>query len=163
MPDPKSPVALTAADCPPRQRPSVYPPAVLARYAAALAGREKRPIGEYFGLTGFGVNLTRLAPGAISALRHAHALQDEFIYVLTGTPTLVTSAGETLLQPGLCAGFAAGSGDAHHLINRSNAEVRYLEIGDRSPGDQVTYPDDDLAASLVGGEWRFTRADGSPC
>jgi uncharacterized cupin superfamily protein len=161
MPDTKPPIALRAADCPPRRRPSVYPPAVLARCAAALAGREKRPLGEHFGLSRFGVNLTRLAPGAISALRHAHARQDEFIYVLAGTPTLVTDAGETLLEPGLCAGFAAGSGDAHQLINRSDAEVLYLEIGDRTPGDRVSYPDDDLAAELTDAGWRFTRKDGT--
>lgn len=161
MPDTKRPIALRAADCPPRQRPSVYPPGVLARYAAALAGREKRPLGEHFGLTRFGVNLTRLAPGAISALRHAHARQDEFVYVMAGTPTLVTDAGETLLAPGLCAGFAAGGGNAHQLINRSDAEVLYLEVGDRTPGDRVSYPDDDLAAELTGAGWRFTRKDGT--
>jgi uncharacterized cupin superfamily protein len=128
---------------------------------AQLAGREKRPLGELFGLTRLGVNLTRLAPGAISALRHAHSRQDEFIYVLQGTPTLVTDAGDTPLAPGMCAGFAAGTGNAHRLINHSDADVVYLEIGDRTPDDQATYPDDDLAASLVDGQWRFTRKDGS--
>ena len=161
MSDPKPPIILRATDCPPRQRSSVYPPAVLARYEVALAGCEKRPLGERFGLTRFGVNLTRLAPGAISALRHAHALQDEFIYVLAGCPTLVTDAGETLLEPGLCAGFAAGSGDAHQLINRSDAEVLYLEVGDRMQGDRVIYPDDDLAAELTDAGWRFTHKDGT--
>lgn len=155
------PVALHAADCAPRARPSNYPPALVALLEAKLAGREKRPLGEPFGLRNFGVNLTRLAPGAISALRHAHARQDEFIYVLEGTPTLVTNAGETLLAPGMCAGFRAGSGDAHQLVNRSDADVLYLEIGDRTPGDSATYPDDDLAAALVDGQWRFTRKDGS--
>lgn len=156
------PVALRAADCPPRARPSNYPPAIRDWLDAKLAGREKRPLGEPFGLRNFGVNLTRLAPGAISALRHAHALQDEFIYVLEGTPTLITDVGETPLEPGLCAGFRAGSGDAHRLINQSDTEVVYLEIGDRTPGDQVIYPDDDLAAGLVDGQWRFTRKDGTP-
>ena len=69
--------------------------------------------------------------------------------------------GETVLEPGLCAGFAAGSGDAHQLINRSDAEVPYLEIGDRTPGDRVAYPDDDLAAELKDTGWHFTRTDGT--
>lgn len=94
-------------------------------------------------------------------MRHAHARQDEFIYILEGAPTLVTDAGETLLEPGLCAGFRAGSGDAHRLINRSAADVVYLEIGDRTPGDSASYPDDDLAGQQVDGQWRFTRKDGS--
>ena len=161
MSNQKPPVALRAADCPPRVRPSNYPAALVAVLDAKLAGREKRPLGDPFGLRNFGVNLTRLAPGAVSALRHAHALQDEFIYVLQGTPTLVTDAGETPLAPGMCAGFAAGSGDAHRLLNHSDADVLYLEIGDRTPGDSANYPDDDLAASLVNGQWHFTRKDGS--
>lgn len=161
MNSPKPPVALRAADCPPRPRPSNYPPAVVALLDTKLAGREKRPLGDRFALVNFGVNLTRLAPGAISALRHAHSLQDEFIYVLEGTPTLVTDAGETRLEPGLCAGFPAGGGDAHQLVNRSEADVLYLEIGDRTPGDSATYPDDDLAARQVDGQWLFTRKDGS--
>jgi len=156
------PVALRAADCPPRARPSNYPAAIRNWLDAKLAGRQKHPLGDHFGLRNFGVNLTRLAPGAISALRHAHTLQDEFIYMLEGTPTLITDAGETLLTPGMCAGFRAGSGDAHRLVNRSAADVVYLEIGDRTPDDQVSYPDDDLAATLADGQWRFTHKDGTP-
>ncbi|MEA3219548.1 cupin domain-containing protein [Immundisolibacter sp.] len=161
MPDPKPPIAVRAADCPPRRRVSAYPDAVVARLEAAFAGREKRALGAVFGLGNFGVNLTRLAPGAISALRHAHTAQDEFIYVLAGCPTLVTDAGETLLEPGMCAGFPAGSGDAHQLVNRSAADVLYLEVGDRMQGDRVIYPDDDLAAELTDTGWPFTHKDGT--
>lgn len=151
--------AIRALDAPPRAKPSNYP----EPFASRMKGREKRALGELFGLANFGVNLTRLAPGAQSALRHAHTRQDEFIYVLQGHPTLVTDAGATLLEPGMCAGFSAGSGDAHHLLNRSAAEVLYLEIGDRTPGDAADYPDDDLQA-VVGadGKWRFARKDGTP-
>jgi len=108
------------------------------------------------------VNLTRLAPGAVSALRHAHTRQDEFIYILQGHPTLITDAGETPLAPGMCAGFKAGTGNAHQLANRSGEDVVYLEVGDRAPGDSAGYPDDDLQAALVDGKWRFTHKDGTP-
>ena len=104
MPDATRPAAIRAADTPPRARVSGYPPEFLAR----VAGRDKRPLGDGFGLATFGVNLTRLAPGAWSSLHHRHGRQDEFIYVLEGTPTLLTDAGETLLSPGMCAGFPAG-------------------------------------------------------
>src|SRR5881227_3142170 len=97
-------VAIRAADAPVRTKPSNYP----EPFASRVAGREKRPLGDLFGLTNFGVNLTRMAPGAMSALRHAHTRQDEFVYVLEGEPTLVTDAGETQLRPGMCAGFKAG-------------------------------------------------------
>jgi uncharacterized cupin superfamily protein len=151
------PAAIRAADTPPRARGSGYPPEFLAR----VAGRDKRPLGDHFGLATFGVNLTRLAPGAWSSLHHRHGRQDEFIYVLEGTPTLFTDAGETPLSPGMCAGFPAG-GTAHHLENRSGADVVYLEIGDRGTGDSVVYPNDDLAATMQpDGTWRYTRKDGS--
>lgn len=128
-----------------------------------MAGREKRPLGDLFGLANFGVNLTRLAPGAISSLRHAHSKQDEFVYVLTGRPVLITDTGETPLSPGMCAGFRAGTGNGHQLVNRTNEDVTFLEIGDRSAGDVGTYPDDDLqAAQDPDGEWRFTTRDGRP-
>lgn len=158
MSPPKSPVAVRAADAPPKARQTNYP----EPFAARVSGRHKCPLGDLFGLKNFGVNLTRLAPGAISALRHAHTAQDEFIYILQGAPVLVTDAGETSLGPGLCAGFRAGTGDAHHLVNRGTEDVVYLEIGDRSPGDRATYPDDDLQAQLdAAGQWVFTRKNGS--
>ena len=121
-----------------------------------------RVLGDLFGLSNFGVNLTRLAPGASSALRHAHSRQDEFIYILEGHPTLVTDAGEIPLSPGVCAGFKAGSGDAHHLINRTTGDVLYLEIGDRSAGDEVAYPDDDLKATTQADGPVALGRDGSP-
>lgn len=157
MPTP-DPVFVHAADAPPRRKASNYP----AVFAARVQGRVKRPLGDLFGLRNFGVNLTRLPPGAMSALRHAHSRQDEFVYVLEGRATLITDAGETLLGPGDCAGFRAGSGDAHHLVNRGDADVVYLEIGDRTPDDGAVYPDDDLAAERVDGGWRFTHKDGRP-
>jgi uncharacterized cupin superfamily protein len=127
-----------------------------------MAGREKRALGDVFGLANFGVNLTRLAPGAASALRHWHTRQDEFVYILQGHPTLMTDAGATPLAPGMCAGFKAGSGDGHQLVNQTPDDVVYLEVGDRSPGDEGSYPDDDLKALMEDGQWKFVHKDGTP-
>lgn len=154
----RPPTALLATDVAPRTRPSNYP----EPFASRMAGREKRQLGDAFGLVNFGVNLTRLAPGAVSALRHAHTKQDEFVYILEGTPTLRTDEGETLLQPGMCAGFRAGTGNGHQLVNRSDSPVVYLEVGDRSAGDEASYPDDDIRAELVDKAWRFFHKDGTP-
>ena len=138
-------IAIDTADAPVRNKPSNYP----EPFASRMSGRVKQPLGDLFGLTNFGVNLTHLAPNAVSALRHAHSKQDEFIYILQGYPTLQTDDNKTQLSPGMCAGFKAGIGNAHNLINETAEEVTYLEIGDRTPGDEGTYPDDDLQASLV--------------
>lgn len=158
MSEKSNPVAVTAADVPARSRPSVYP----EPFASRMAGRAKRQLGDLFGLTNFGVNLTRLAPNAVSALRHAHTKQDEFVYILQGRPTLHTDEGRTQLSPGMCAGFRAGTGNGHRLINETTEEVVYLEVGDRTPGDEGSYPDDDLKALLVEGKWKFVHKDGKP-
>jgi uncharacterized cupin superfamily protein len=158
MPKQANLIAIQAADAPSRTKPSNYP----EPFASRMAGREKRPLGDLFGLSNFGVNLTRLAPDAVSALRHAHTRQDEFIYVVQGCPTLCTDEGETQLSPGMCAGFKAGTGNGHHLINRTSEDVVYLEVGDRTPGDEGSYPDDDLKAVLENGKWKFTHKDGTP-
>jgi len=154
---PKPPIAIKADEVTPRTKPSNYP----EPFASRMKGREKRQLGDVFGLTNFGVNLTRLAPKSVSALRHSHTKQDEFIYILSGYPTLRTDEGSTPLAPGMCAGFKAGTGNAHHLINDTSEVVVYLEIGDRTPGDQGAYPDDDLRADLKDGKWHFTRNDGT--
>lgn len=157
MTDKPHPVALAADSVAPFAKRSVYP----EPFASRMAGRTKRRLGDVFGLQNFGVNHTVLVPGACSALRHAHAKQDEFIYILSGTATLYTDEGATLLQPGMCAGFPAGTGNAHRLANESDADVVYPEVGDRSAGDSVTYPDDDLVAHFVDGAWVFSRKDGT--
>lgn len=150
-------LAVEARDAAPRAKATNYP----EPFASRMRGRVKRPLGDVFGLTNFGVNLTDLAPAAESALLHRHSRQDEFVYILEGTPTLVTDQGEEQLSPGMCVGFPA-NGVAHHLVNRTSEPVRYLEIGDRTPGDEGSYPADDLKAVMgPDGKWAFTRKDGT--
>jgi uncharacterized cupin superfamily protein len=151
-------IVVTAAEVPARSKPSVYP----EPFASRMVGREKRQLGDVFGPTNFGVNLTRLAPNAASALRHAHTKQDEFVYILQGRPTLHTNEGRSQLAPGMCAGFKAGTGNGHRLINETAEVVLYLEVGDRTKGDEGSYPDDDLQALLVEGKWQFVHKDGTP-
>jgi len=152
------PIAIKADSAPPRTKPSTYPEPFFSR----MAKREKQPLGDLFGLMNFGVNLTRLFPGGESALLHRHSKQDEFVYILQGQPTLVTDVGEINLSPGMCAGFPA-DGIAHQLVNRTEMEVVYLEIGDRTTGDEGTYPNDDIKAVLgPDGKWLFTHKDGRP-
>ena len=142
----------------PDRKTSIYPD----EFKPLIAGRIKKRLGDAAGLKNFGVNLVKLEPGSCSALRHWHTKQDEFIYILSGEVTLVTNDGEQILKPGMAAGFPAGEADGHHLINRSNGIVEYLEVGDRTPLDQVTYPDDDLTVKENSGVWVFAHKDGSP-
>ena len=154
----KTPLAVAAVEVPPRSKPSNYPEPFFSR----MARREKRPLGDVFGLENFGVNLTTLEPGGQTALMHSHSKQDEMIYIVHGNPTLVTESGETTLAPGMYAGFRAG-GEAHHMVNRSDRKAVLLEIGDRTKGDEVSYPRDDLRAVMgEDGMWQFVHKDGTP-
>lgn len=150
---------VSAESIPLPDKKTLYP----QPFASLVEGRMKRKLGDYFGLTNFGVNLTQLAPGAISALLHHHAKQDEFVYILEGTPTLFLDEKEYLLNPGDCIGFKAGAGVAHQLANRSSEIVIFIEVGDRTEGDEVEYPNDDLKATqLASGVWVFTHKDSRP-
>ena len=131
-------------------------------YKSRVAGRHKRRLGDHAGLKNFGVNFTRLDPGAESTMSHSHTKQDEFIYVVEGEITIVTDAGRQKLGPGMAAGFPAGKADGHQLVNETDKPVLYLEIGDRTPGESASYPDDDLAMHSVDGKFVFTHKDGSP-
>jgi len=150
------PATLRAADVPARTG-TIYP----QPYAAAMAGRAKRALGDLFGLSQFGVNLTVLAPGSASSERHWHESEDEFVYVLEGEVSLIDDAGEHLLTAGMCAGFKAGVPNGHKLVNRSSMPATMLEVGTRSDGDRAHYPEADMAAVKENGKFRITRKDGT--
>lgn len=153
-----NPKAVLASDVPPRTKPSIYP----EPFKSQMKGRVKTVLGDFFGIKSFGVNMTELAPGAQSALLHRHSIQEEFIYVISGRPTLILGSEEIQLEPGMCAGFIP-EGAAHMLVNRSSEKVVYLEVGGRERNDEATYPKDDIVARMSeSGQWVFTHKDGTP-
>jgi len=154
------------------QKPSAFDPMMLPEsnatsypepHRAQNQKRWNRRLGDHAGLTHFGVNLTRIVPGGQSSHRHAHSRQDEFVYVLQGEVALETDSGNEVLRAGMCAGFPAGSGNAHRFINRSAEDVLLLVVGDRTPGDEITYPDTDMHGRMqADGGYRFFHKDGTP-
>ncbi|HEX3858664.1 MAG TPA: cupin domain-containing protein [Pseudolabrys sp.] len=133
-----------------------------AEFQAECKGRHKQAIGDAAGLTQFGVNITRIAAGSASALRHWHELEDEFIYMLEGELVLAENGGEVVLKAGEAAGFKAGSGNAHRLINRSNRDAVYFEVGTRAGTERVHYPDVDLVLVRDEQGRRYLHRDGKP-
>ena len=131
-------------------------------YRSLVAGRSRQRLGNVVGLDQFGVNLTRLKPGARSALRHWHTGEDEFVFVVEGTLVLCEDEGETTLEAGDAAGFKAGVANGHCLINRSGADAAYLEIGTRAVRDEASYPDADLHVRKDATGMRYTRKSGEP-
>lgn len=137
---------------------TVYP----KQFQHLIAGRRKRRIGDAAGLTHFGVNITRIKPGSHSALRHWHETEDEFIYVLDGELVLIEDGGETVLKPGDCAAFKAQSRNGHCLVNRTERDATYLEVGTRSASERMHYPDDDLIMERDETSRRYLRKSGGP-
>jgi uncharacterized cupin superfamily protein len=132
------------------------------QFCEPLNGREKQALGNAAGLTQFGVNLTRLKPGAVSALRHWHEQEDEFVYILEGEIALIEDEGETLLRAGEAAGFQASVANGHHLVNRSQRDAVFLVVGTRTPEDRVHYSDHDLVYEYDGTSFTFTHKSGEP-
>lgn len=131
-------------------------------YHRAVAGRERKRLGNAAGLDQFGVNLTRLKPGAASSLRHWHEQEDEFVYILEGEVVLVEDGGETVLKAGDAAGFKASSRVGHQLVNKSKRDATYLEVGTRSKYERVEYPGVDLMVVRDDKGMRYTRRNGEP-
>lgn len=157
MPKPRLP-AFDPADLP-ESNATGYP----EKFRAANSQRWNRRLGDHAGLGNFGVNLTRIVPGGQSSARHAHSRQDEFIWVVSGEVVLETDEGRQVLQAGMCAGFPAGCGNAHRFVNESTSDATLLVVGDRTPFDEIDYPDiDNRATSGADGKYVYTRKDGTP-
>jgi uncharacterized cupin superfamily protein len=139
----------------PARKGSGYPPP----FDVPCAERTRRRLGDAGGLRDFGVNLMTLPPGSWSSQRHWHIDEDEFVYLVKGEVTLVEDGGETLLRAGDCAAFQKGSGDGHHLVNKSSKMAVYLEVGSRNPHDLTTCSDIDMMSSSTDG--RFVHKDGT--
>ncbi len=150
---PKIDIAKLAADT-----RTNYPPP----FDRVVVGRERKRLGNAVGLDQFGVNLTTLKPGAASALRHWHENEDELVYILEGEVALIENEGETVLKPGDAAGFKANSGVGHQLINRSNRDAVYLEVGTRSKHERVEYPGVDLLVVRDDKGMRYVHRNGEP-
>ncbi len=140
----------------PSRKGSAYP----SPYDLPCADRLRQRLGDAGGLTDFGVNLLTLPPGSWSSQRHWHSDEDEFVYVLEGELTLVEDGSECVLRAGDCAAFPKGSGNGHHLVNRSAINALCLEVGSRHRHDRTTYSDIDMTISNV--DDRYVHKDGRP-
>jgi uncharacterized cupin superfamily protein len=131
-------------------------------YNLVVSGRQRKRLGNAAGLDQFGVNLTTLKPGAASALRHWHEMEDELVYILHGEVVLIENDGETVLRPGEAAGFKAGVANGHQLINKTTQDAVYLEIGTRAKHERAFYSDVDMMVVRDDDGTRYTHKDGQP-
>lgn len=149
-------MALDSKSVPPRKKISSYP----EKFLSIIGSREKRQLGDFFGISTFGVNLTRLPTNSQSSIFHKHSHQQEFIFILEGEVVLVFDFIVPLVS-GMCAGFLP-SGPPHNLVNRSSMDAWIIEISDRPKCDNIIYPKDDLAGKVnAQGTITYSKKNGS--
>jgi len=120
--------------------------------------RRYRRLGTAGGLTRLGVTMVRLPPGAWSSQRHWHALEDEFLYVISGEVVVASDAGEERAAPGDCWAWPAGVRDGHCVKNVGTTEAVLLAMSNNEEADHGEYPDLDLKFTPEG----YRHRDGSP-
>lgn len=135
-----------------------YPPP----FDKAVQGRARKRLARAAGLSQFGVNICTLKPGAASSQRHWHENEDEFVYVLQGEVVLCEDGGETVLKPGDAAAWKAGVANGHCLVNRSNRDAVFIEVGTRAPTERAHYSDIDMMVVRDHREFRYTHKNGEP-
>ncbi|HET9716877.1 MAG TPA: cupin domain-containing protein [Pseudolabrys sp.] len=135
-----------------------YPPP----FNKAVEGRSRKRLGRAAGLSQFGVNICTLRPGAASSQRHWHEKEDEFVYVLAGEVVLCEDGGETVLRSGEAAAWKAGVTNGHCLINRSDRDAVFIEVGTRASAERAFYPDIDMMVTRGEKGARYTRKNGEP-
>ena len=96
---------------------------------------------QRFKLMRLGIHHERLPPGRRVSWPHAEADEEEFVYVIEGTPDLWLDGHLRHLKPGDGVGFPAGTGVAHTFINNSDSDVRLLVVGEASrKRSRIDYP-----------------------
>ena len=141
-------------DAIPQTNATGYPPP----FDAAVAGRWYRRLAPAAGLGDFGASHVVLKPGAWSSQRHWHAGEDELVVMLAGEAVLVDDGGRHPMRAGDIAAFPKNDGNAHHLVNESDADCVFIAIGGgtRTGGE---YADIDM---IFTADNRYLRRDGTP-
>ena len=132
---------------------------VAARHVDGSAPRSEERFGDAAGMSGLGVNIVTLAPGERSAQKHWHSHSDELVFVLEGTATVIEDDTAAEIGPGDMAIWPAGVEIAHHVLNRSDAPLRYLCAGTNPPAETVRYPDERETLFLVRPDWHVIGDD----
>ena len=82
--------------------------------------------------------------------------------VTAGICTLIDDHGETTLSAGDCAAFPAGDPNGHNVVNKTEAEARFVVVGTRTTTEICRYSDLDMMVTDTKDDSTFTRKDGTP-
>jgi uncharacterized cupin superfamily protein len=118
-------------------------------------------LGRKLGLTRIGIHHVRLLPGRRTSYPHAESAEEEFVFVVEGTPDVWIDGDLHRLATGDSVGFPAGTGICHSFLNNTAEEVRLIVLGEKSsPQNRVRYPMNPAHEGSI--EYAWTDAPARP-
>ena len=99
------------------------------------------PFGKVFEFKKLGIHHEVLSPGRRTSYPHAESDEEEFIFVIEGTPDVWINGYLHPLKPGDGVGFPCGTGICHTFINNTKSTVRLLVVGEKNKlENKIFYP-----------------------
>jgi uncharacterized cupin superfamily protein len=119
-------------------------------FAAQVNEDGEHRFGEALGATKWGGTVYDLAPGKKICAYHWHFGEEEWLLVVSGTPTLRTPEGERALRPWDVAVFVRGEAGAHEVRNDSGEPARVVMLSTASDPEVCVYPDSGKVSAIAG-------------
>ena len=101
-------------------------------------------VGAMLGAARTGLSVYELPPGQAVSPYHYEDPQEEWLLVVSGTPTLRHPGGEDRLEPWDVVFFPSGPAGAHLVRNDSDSTARVAMFSSQAAVDVVVYPDSDM-------------------
>lgn len=118
------------------------------------------PIRPAIGAERLGGNLVLLRTGESLCPYHYEFAEEEWLFVLEGTPTVRTPAGNEVMEPGDVVCFPRGPDGAHKISNFATQPARVIMISERADTAATVYADSDkIGVFAPDTRLLFRRAD----
>ena len=106
--------------------------------------RNSTRVGALLGAARTGLSVYELPPGQAVGPYHYEDPHEEWLLVVSGTPTLRHPGGEDQLEPWDVVFFPSGPAGAHHVRNNSESPARVAMFSSITAVGAVVYPDSDM-------------------
>lgn len=107
-------------------------------------------LGKLLGAKESGISVYELPPGQAICPYHYECGEEEWLLVLSGTPTLRSPDGEERLGPWDVACFPRGPEGAHQIRNETEEHARVLMFSTIVLPTATVYPDSDKVGIWTG-------------
>ena len=98
-------------------------------------------VGQRIGGELIGATMSEVEPDSRLWPYRQHYINEEWVIVLRGEPTLRTPEGEQVLKEGDVVCFPRGKEGAHQIFNRTDSPIRVLMLSSMIPGEIIEYLD----------------------